>query len=80
MWTKVVDWAKLTWNESWTRALAWFAGVPSSVLFALSYVNEIITDPTFKEYLGVVDVPKPVTLALASFSILVWLAHGRKND
>lgn len=76
----MVDWVKLTWNESWTKFLAWLAGVPSSLLLLISSINSIITDPTFKSYLDVIDVPKEVTLTLTIFSMLVWLAHGRKND
>lgn len=80
MWKKAVDWAKLTWSESWTKFLAWSAGLPSAVLLALSYINDIITDPTFKGYLDVISVPKWATVSMTVFSMLVWLAHGRKND
>lgn len=76
----MVDWAEQIWNNSWTKLLAWLAGVPSSLLLVLSYVNDIITDPTFKGYLDVIAVPRSVTIGMTVFSMLVWLAHGRKND
>ena len=46
----------------------------------LSTLHTYITDPTLKEYLGQLDLPKYVVSALAIAGIVTWLAHGRESD
>lgn len=70
---------KAIWYRSWTKLLAWFTAVPSSLLAISSTINTYISDPTFKSYLDVIDVPKSVTIAFATLGLLIWLAHGRED-
>lgn len=71
---------KLIWDKSWTRLLGWLTAVPSALLTAASEINSYISDPFFKGYLDVIQVPKTVTIAFATLGLLIWLAHGREND
>lgn len=71
---------KAIWYKSWTKSLGWVTGIPSALLTAASEVNTWVSDPTFKSYLDIIDVPKSVTIAFATLGLLIWLAHGRNSD
>lgn len=45
----------------------------------MSEVSSFVSDPTFKSYLDVFDVPKSVTIGLAILGLVTWLAHGRSD-
>lgn len=71
---------KALWYKSWTKLLGWLTAVPSATLAAASELNTFVSNPTFKSYLDEIDVPKAVTLSFATLGLLIWLAHGRKDD
>lgn len=70
---------KAVWYKSWTSGWAKAQGITGALLFSLSQLNSYISDPAFKSYLDMIDVPKSVTIALAVIGIITWLAHGRED-
>ena len=71
---------KAVWEKSWTKFLGWAQGLVGSFLAVVSALNSYVTDPSFKSYLSVVDVPKSVAVGIATLGLITWLAHGREND
>lgn len=45
----------------------------------LDELNTFISDPTFKTYLDMLDVPKSITIGLVLIGMFTWLAHGRRD-
>lgn len=45
----------------------------------LDQLNTFISDPTFKSYLDMLDLPKSITIGLVLIGLLTWLAHGRQD-
>jgi hypothetical protein len=70
---------KAIWYKSWTKLLGWSQAISGAGLFTISQINNWISDPTFKSYLDMIDVPKSVTLAIVAIGLLTWLAHGRDD-
>lgn len=69
---------KAVWNKSWTKLLGWSQGVSGATLLSVSQLNTFITNPTFKSYLDMIDLPKSITIAIMVIGLITWLAHGRK--
>lgn len=71
---------KVVWYKSWTKFLGYTQTITGAVLYSLSELHIYISDPTFKGYLGDLDVPKEITIGLAVLGIVTWLAHGREES
>lgn len=71
---------KTIWYKSWTKFLGYTQTTIGATLFALGELHSYISDPTFKSYLGELDIPKEITIGLAILGIITWLAHGREKD
>jgi hypothetical protein len=76
---KIKSWGKSFWDKSWTKLWGWVQMVPAGILTFISTVNSYITDPSVKSYLDMVDVPKWLTLGIALFGLITYLAHGRDD-
>jgi len=66
---------KEIWKKRWTRFWTKLYTIPSAFLAMVSAVNHYVTNPEFKTYLSVLDVPKEVTIALAVVGMVALLAE-----
>lgn len=71
---------KAIWYDSWTKFLGYAQAASGAGLLTISEINSFVSDPTFKSYLDIIDIPKSVTIALAMLGLITWLAHGRQDD
>ena len=68
---------KAVWYRSWTKFLGWTQAVSGATLLTLGEMHSYVSDPTIKDYLGQMDLPKSFTIGLAALGIVTWIAHGR---
>lgn len=72
--------SKEIWRKSWTKLWGYIQMGGAATMAGLSELHTYITDPTLKDYLGQLDLPKYVVTAFAIAGIITWLAHGRESD
>lgn len=68
------------WNRSQTKLWGYLQIAGSGVLASIGQLNKWVSDPTFKDYLNQVDVPKSIIIALATFGLITYIVHGHGDD
>lgn len=70
---------KSIWKEDWTRLGVKLQAANIAVLGSINSLNGYISDPTFKSYLDILNVPKEVYVFLAIIGMISFLSLKSKN-
>lgn len=70
---------KAVWQKSFTVLWGYTQMGGAALLGGLSELNSVVSDPTFRSYLDMFDVPKWMLIAIAILGLITWLAHGRQD-
>lgn len=68
------------WRQSQTLLWAKLQLVLAGAWEGILQMGGALNDPTVKEYLDMIDVPKSVIIAIAFFGLITYLVHGHSED
>lgn len=71
---------KSLWKKSQTKVWAFVQAVSGAGLLTVGEIGKFVTDPTTKDYLSQLDLPKSLTIGLVIFGLVTYLVHGHTDD
>lgn len=71
---------KSLWQKSQTKAWGCIQAASGAGLLTVGEIGKFVTDPTTKDYLSQLDLPKSITIGLVVFGLVTYLVHGHKDD